>query len=88
MKKTTEKKIIEIIKTIKPYEDICESTRLIESGILDSLSILVLINELEECFSITIDAEKMTPENFASLQDIKLFIQQLTTGELPNDCNE
>lgn len=67
-------KIIEILKEIKPYEHITVDTELIESGILDSLSILSLVTELEEQFNVEISDEAIIAQNFATIQDIAQLV--------------
>lgn len=47
---------------------------LIKSGILDSLSLLRLIHFLEGEFGVTIEDGEVSPENFETIDDIKIFI--------------
>ena len=49
---------------------------LISSGILDSMSLLRLINFIEEQFSITIDDNELTADNFQTIKCIKLLIEK------------
>lgn len=58
------KEIIEIIKEINPYIDIDENTELIESEILDSLSVVYIVTELEDKYGIYVDEKLVLPENF------------------------
>jgi acyl carrier protein len=62
--------IMEILTELEPYEDIDNSTDLIESGILDSLSIVYLVTQLEDKYNITIDENKILPDNFKSVDKI------------------
>ncbi|GMX66217.1 hypothetical protein Elgi_54890 [Paenibacillus elgii] len=66
--------IIGIIKEIKPYEQISENTELIESGILDSLSILSLVAQLEEVFEVEISEDAITAKNFVTIPNIVQLI--------------
>ena len=50
-------------------------TALLEKGILDSLGILDVVSFLETEFSISINDEELTPENFQSLGTLSLFIR-------------
>jgi len=71
----TSEKIISMIYGIKPYQDgIQEDTNLIESGVLDSLALLVLVGELESVFAIEIEAEDLLPENFQTVTDIQNLV--------------
>jgi acyl carrier protein len=65
-------KIINLIKEIRPYEEITETGDL--SGILDSLAVFNLITAIEEEFDIIIDDEKIIPENFSSVVKITQII--------------
>ena len=49
---------------------------LIESGIIDSLGILKLLEFLESKFSINIADEELIPENFESIESIESFISR------------
>jgi acyl carrier protein len=53
---------------------------LIESGIIDSLGILRLLEYLESKFSINISDEELIPENFESIEAIEFFIIRKTNG--------
>ena len=71
-------KIISIIKEINPYEEFDEGTDLIEEGILDSLSVMILLSELERKFGIKVDMEKIEIENIKSVIEIEKYIDSLT----------
>lgn len=62
--------ILSILRELHPYEEIDESTELIESGLLDSLSILFVISQLEEHFDIEISEELVQPNHFKTGKDI------------------
>jgi acyl carrier protein len=48
---------------------------LLDSGIVDSLGILELVDFLEHTFGMTISDEDLIPENFHSIQSIALFVK-------------
>lgn len=54
---------------------LADDTSLLESGILDSLSLLRLVVFLEERFGITVGDAELLPENFASVQAICSYIR-------------
>jgi acyl carrier protein len=62
--------ITNIIKEINPYIDINQDTELIDSGILDSLSIVFLITQIEDRFGVYVDEKLVVPENFKTLEKI------------------
>ena len=60
----------------KPMKNIGRGDDLIESGIIDSLGILKLLEFLESKFSIHISDEELIPENFESIESIESFISR------------
>ena len=73
------KKIIGIMKEMRPYEEITETTELIESGILDSLVILHLAAQLEIAFDVEIAHEALTAVNFANADAIAQLVRKSKT---------
>ena len=65
-----EKKIIEILKDIRPEFDFCENLNFIEQGMLDSFDIVSLVTSLDEQFGISIDGMDILPENFSTVESI------------------
>jgi acyl carrier protein len=49
---------------------------LISSGVLDSLALLRLIAFLEEQMGVTVDDSEVIPENFETINEIKIFIEK------------
>lgn len=74
-------RITEIIKNISPLSDIDASTRLIEDHVLDSLSMILLVSELEDEFDIEISAREIVPENFQSVEAIARLMERLQNEE-------
>lgn len=70
-------KIISIIKEINPYEEFDESTDLLEEGILDSLSVMILLSQLESVFGIKLDLENIELDNIRSVTEIEKYIGSL-----------
>ena len=68
------KVITEMIEELQPYEEFDETTDLLGEDVLDSVSVLVLVQELEEEFSVTIQADEITAENFESVRSIAELI--------------
>jgi acyl carrier protein len=54
---------------------LADDTSLLESGILDSLSLLQLVVFLEEHFGITVGDADLLPENFASVNTICAYLR-------------
>ncbi|MFZ0544606.1 MAG: acyl carrier protein [Candidatus Promineifilaceae bacterium] len=55
------------------------SDNLIEDGIIDSLAILMLIKYIEDQFSVTIEPEDVTLDNFESVGTISRLIEKRNT---------
>ncbi|MCI0399377.1 MAG: acyl carrier protein [Chloroflexi bacterium] len=53
---------------------IAPETSLIDSGIIDSLSLIRLILFIEERFGLSIEDHEVVPDNFDSLQSLKALI--------------
>jgi acyl carrier protein len=56
-------------------------TSLLDSGILDSLSLLRLVVFLEEQFDITMGDADLLPENFASVNAICAYLRTREPGK-------
>ena len=54
----------------------CDETRLLESGVIDSLGILDVVSYLEQSFQIEVSDEDLVPDNFATIQSIASFVEQ------------
>lgn len=50
---------------------------LIDDRILDSFGVISLVSELDDAFSIEIEAAEMIPENFNSVDAMRKMIQRL-----------
>jgi acyl carrier protein len=60
---------------------LANETPLLESGILDSLSLLRLVVFLEERFAITIGDADLLPENFASVNAVCAYLRARELGK-------
>lgn len=52
-------------------------TALIDDRLLDSFGVISLISELEEAFSIEIEAAEIIPSNFNSVEAMRKMIKRL-----------
>lgn len=69
--------IIEILESLKPGVDYETADNLVDSRVLDSLTILALVPELEDAFDVTIPAVEIVPTNFNSAQAIDALVARL-----------
>lgn len=70
-KEITEYLLSEIIFS---HNEVDSSTNLIESGLVDSISIVKIILHIEKAFSIAFSEEDMHPENFESIDNMERTI--------------
>ena len=70
-------RLYEILEEMKPEFDYHKETALIDDHLLDSLTVLALISELEDEFDITIPAVEIVPENFNSAEAMWALITRL-----------
>jgi len=59
---------------------LADETRLLESGILDSLSLLRLVVFLEARFGVPVGDADLLPENFASVHAICAYLRAREPG--------
>ena len=80
--------LLEILQELRPEHDFTDSEDFISDGLLDSFDIVTLVAELEERFSIYIDGEDVTPENFMNLKTMEQFLQGYLAPEQLQASNE
>jgi acyl carrier protein len=68
---------LQALEEMQPEIDFHKETALIDDHLLDSLTVLSLISELEDAFDITIPAVEIIPQNFNSAEAMWELIQRL-----------
>jgi len=68
-------KVVEIINSVRPEIRFNTEQDTELFGVLDSLDIILIVEELERQFGISIEAEQIVPENFASLRTLEAFVK-------------
>lgn len=71
------KKLIGIFSTLKPEVSFAPSDELIESGLIDSFDLILIVAEIEKEFNIAIPGEMILPEFFSSVESIANLILKL-----------
>ena len=56
--------------------DFGDDDSLLESGVIDSVTMVDLLSFLESQYGIQIDDDEMTPENFDALSSIVAFVER------------
>jgi len=69
--------LLTILKSMHPEVDFEAADDLIGEGILDSIDIVTLITEINNTFDVSIPAEEVLPENFASAEALWALIERL-----------
>lgn len=69
-----ENEILEILRGIAPQNGIDMQTNLLEE-VIDSLSLLILIEELENRYALEIPLDKLQMKDFENVRRIALFVQ-------------
>ena len=69
--------LLESLNDIQPGVDFENEKHLIDDHLLDSLSIISLVAELEDTFDVTIPAVEIIPDNFNSAEAMLEMLQRL-----------
>ncbi|MCR5119911.1 MAG: acyl carrier protein [Lachnospiraceae bacterium] len=69
--------LLEVLKESCPTVDFENETELVSGKVIDSMDLIAIISDIEEAFDISIDMDKIEPENFDSLEAIWELIQQI-----------
>lgn len=66
-----------------PEDSLADDDLLLEGGIVDSGSVLVLAGFLEERFGIRVEDQDFVVENFATIRNLAAFV----ANKLPQPCD-
>lgn len=73
--------IIEIISSISSKNSTIKAdTKILEDGLIDSLSVFHIIAELEAKFGVSIGVMDATVEDFSSPKDILTLVERIKKG--------
>ena len=67
--------LIELMKENLPGVDVEHETALVDDGILESLDLVTLVNEIMNEFDIELNVDDLLPENFNSVDSILEMIE-------------
>lgn len=70
--------LLEILTDCCPDIDFAAETALIDDRILDSLSIVTIVGELNDHYSIEISVDDLLPENFNSAEAILQLVNRMS----------
>ncbi len=69
--------LMEILEQVLPNVDFTAEKDLVDSGLLDSVTMVRIISELEERFDISVSMEYIQPKYFQSAETIWNMIEEL-----------
>lgn len=70
------KKILEILREIRPESDFDSSRDFIADGMLDSFDMVALVSTLDRVYGISIDGTDIVPEHFRDLDAIASLVRK------------
>ncbi len=70
-------RLYEILEECCPDVDFRAEKALIDDGIIESLDMVMIVNEIAEEYDIRIGVENLLPENFNSAEAMMALIQRL-----------
>ena len=70
-------KLLNILEELKPGIDYANETDLVSKGILDSITLVELISNIENAFNVEVTMEEFIPDNFESVDKIIDMIKRL-----------
>lgn len=69
--------IIRIMNEVKPGLDYANDTDLVGHGLLDSITMMTMVLQLDDAYDIDISPADITPQNFRTVQTIYDLVQEL-----------
>jgi len=74
-------RLLKILHELAPEVDFTKENDLVGEGILDSLSIVMLVSDIEDAFGVKITPVDILPQNFCSADAIYALVTRLKTSE-------
>lgn len=68
------KQVLDLVRSVSGNENIIEDSLLLDEGWIDSLTTITLLTEVEEKFSIVIESDELSHENFNTIENISKLI--------------
>lgn len=69
--------LLELLNDVLPAIDFEGRTDLVDAGDIDSLTMVMLVSELNDEYDINIKVTDLKPENFNSVEGIYAMVQRL-----------
>jgi len=68
------KQVLDLVRSVSGNKNIKEDSLLLDEGWIDSLTTITLLTEVEENFSIVIETDELSHENFNTIENISKLI--------------
>ena len=68
--------LLKLLQEIQPNVDFKNESDLLESGLLDSFSVVMIIDAICQHYNIELSADDIDPDNFQSVQTIWEMIEK------------
>ncbi len=69
--------LMSVLQTALPDANLANPTGLVDRGVLDSLDIVTLVDELSAHYGVTIPPQQIRPQNFNSVQAMLEMLEAL-----------
>lgn len=76
------RKYLMVNRATQDVGEFADGDSLLESGVIDSVSMIDLITHLETTYGISIDEDDMVPENFDSIDSMAAYVMSKRDGTL------
>ncbi len=76
-----EERVFEIIKELSGREEVQETDNLQDDVALDSLGMVTLLMEIEECFEIELEESDMNPFDLVAVSDVLKLVERYVENE-------
>jgi acyl carrier protein len=76
-----EKKILEILFSVRPEGEFLNSDNFILDGLLDSFDIVILVSDLDKKFNISIEGIDIIANNFINLESITTLVSSYSKNK-------
>ena len=72
--------LLKLLHEIQPNVDFENESDLLESGLLDSFSVVMIIDAICQHYNIELSADDIDPDNFQSIQTIWDMVEKYTSS--------
>lgn len=70
------KRLLEVLKEIRPESDFAASRDFLADGLLDSFDMITLVATLDKTYAVSIEGVDILPEHFENLDSIAALLHR------------